>query len=441
MSSNKNTSIKVNEITKLFSIYDKPVDRLTSILFGREPSAKEQFVALKNVSFSIKKGETVGILGKNGSGKSTLLQIICKTLTPESGDVEVVGRIAALLELGTGFNPDFTGRENVYLNARVLGLSKREIESRFDSILDFAEIGDFIDRPMKTYSTGMFVRLAFAVAINVSPDILIIDEALAVGDARFQAKCFDKIREIKEGGATILFVTHDVGSIRQLCDKAIWLDSGEVRMIGDVLGVTSKYMEFMFQDEETNGAPNQCKSLPDSSNDKACDIDLEETTPIEIEGIDTSKPINHWGDCLGCVQFCHMFGVSGRRKQVFNDDELIEIKLRVKLPQEINYEHFGIGFALRTINGTDLVVYDTYGQGIEFNADNDAFEVLFSLGNPLNEGKYLLVVAVEDRSQTQPKYYEFIEGIEYFSVLRSEKHFGLFVPQVACNIRYLEGAK
>jgi lipopolysaccharide transport system ATP-binding protein len=439
MSSNKDISIKVSDVTKLFSIYDKPVDRLTNILFGREQSKKEQFVALKNVSFSIKKGQTVGILGKNGSGKSTLLQIICKTLTAESGRVDVTGRIAALLELGTGFNPDFTGRENVYLNARVLGLGKREIESRFDDILAFAEIGDFIDRPMKTYSTGMFVRLAFAVAINVSPDILIIDEALAVGDARFQAKCFDKIREIKEGGATILFVTHDVGSIRQLCDNAIWLDGGEVRMIGDVLGVTSKYMEFMFQDEETDAASSNMKSL--TAADLSCDRVLEEIDPLEIEGIDTTKPINHWGDCLGCVQFCHMFGENGQRKQVFNDNELIEIKLRVKLPQGISYDSFGIGFALRTLNGTDLVVYDTHGQGLEFNADNSSCEILFSLDNPLNEGKYLLVVAVEDRSKTQPSYYEFIEGVEYFSVLRTEKHFGLFVPKVACNIRYLEGAE
>ena len=438
MSSNKNFSIKVNDITKLFSIYDKPVDRLTSILFGRKPSAKEQFVALKNVSFSIKKGETVGILGKNGSGKSTLLQIICKTLTAESGYVEVAGRIAALLELGTGFNPDFTGRENVYLNARVLGLSKQEIESRFDNILDFAEIGDFIDRPMKTYSTGMFVRLAFAVAINVSPDILIIDEALAVGDARFQAKCFDKIREIKEGGATILFVTHDVGSIRQLCDKAIWLDSGEVRMIGDVLGVTSKYMEFMFQDEGTGADARPTNSLIDNTTSEAA---LEDIIPLEIDGIDTTKPINHWGESKGCVQLCHLYGENGQRKQVFNDNELIELRLRVKLPRNVSYDSLGVGFALRTINGTDLVVYDTYGQGIEFNRDSDSCEILFSLDNPLNEGKYLLVIAVEDRSQAQPKYYEFIEGVEYFSVLRAEKHFGLFVPKVACNIRYLEGAE
>jgi lipopolysaccharide transport system ATP-binding protein len=233
--SSKKIAIQVMGLGKCYSVYNKPIDRLKQALLSRIKNAfglashayYREFWALKNVSLDVYKGETVGIIGRNGSGKSTLLQMICGTLDPTTGSVETYGRIAALLELGAGFNPEFTGRENVFMNASILGLSNAEISERFDEIAEFADIGEFIDQPVKHYSSGMYARLAFAVAINVDPDILIVDEALAVGDEPFQRKCFARIDQIKNNGGTILFVSHSGGTIINLCDRAILLNSGE----------------------------------------------------------------------------------------------------------------------------------------------------------------------------------------------------------------------
>jgi lipopolysaccharide transport system ATP-binding protein len=208
-----------------------------------------QFWALKELSFEVKRGETVGIIGRNGSGKSTLLQMICGTLTPTSGNIETTGRIAALLELGSGFNPDFTGRENVYMNAAVMGLSKSEIDRRFNDILAFAEIGDFVNQPVKTYSSGMMVRLAFSVIVHVDADILIIDEALAVGDAFFTQKCMRFLREFMKQG-TVLFVSHDTTAVRSLCNRALWLDNGELLMEGTPKDISEKYLEAFYESQQ-----------------------------------------------------------------------------------------------------------------------------------------------------------------------------------------------
>ena len=210
---NKNIAISAKNLTKAYKLYDNHSDRVKEVLNPFRKPFHRIFYALSDVSFIIQRGETVGIIGRNGSGKSTLLQIISGILQPTTGDIETHGRISALLELGAGFNPEFTGRQNIYINASILGLSKKEIENRFPEIVAFADIGDFIEQPMKIYSSGMYVRLAFAVAINVNPEILIIDEALAVGDTYFQAKCFDKFREFQEKGITILFVTHALDMI------------------------------------------------------------------------------------------------------------------------------------------------------------------------------------------------------------------------------------
>ena len=239
-------AIKVDSLSKCFHIYDKPRDRLLQMLSRGPKQYFREFWALRNVSFTVKKGETVGIVGRNGSGKSTLLQIVCGTLTPSSGQVKTAGRIAALLELGSGFNPEFSGRENVYMNAAVLGLSKEETDARFAEIEAFAEIGDFIDQPVKTYSSGMMVRLAFAVAINVDPQILIVDEALSVGDELFQRKCFARIEAIKAGGATILFVSHSGSAVVELCDRAILLDSGDILTEGAPKAVIGKYQKLLY---------------------------------------------------------------------------------------------------------------------------------------------------------------------------------------------------
>lgn len=247
-------SIKVENIGKDFQIYENPADRLKQFVLPRlqkllRLQTKQyytNFRALRDVSFSVEKGETVGIVGRNGAGKSTLLQIICGTLFPTNGEVGINGRIAALLELGAGFNLDYTGLENVYLNAALMGVSREEMNNKLDAILQFADIGEFIHQPIKTYSSGMIVRLAFAVAINVEPDILIVDEALAVGDELFQRKCFAKIEEIKARGATILFVSHSGATVVGLCDRAILIDGGELLLSGEPKKIVGLYQKLMF---------------------------------------------------------------------------------------------------------------------------------------------------------------------------------------------------
>ncbi|ACN16081.1 putative ABC-type transporter, ATPase protein [Desulforapulum autotrophicum HRM2] len=249
-----NIVIKCSGLNKCYNIYKKPLDRLKQAFFrGRRRFFKE-FWALKNVSLEISQGETVGIIGANGSGKSTLLQMFCGILSAGEGELEVKGRVSALLELGAGFNPEFTGAENVRLNASIMGLSAGEIEERFEPILEFANIGEFIHRPVKTYSSGMYVRLAFAVAVNVSPDILIIDEALSVGDIRFQQKCMAKIKQFCRTG-TVIFVSHDMGAVTELCTRVIWLDGGRVREDGPPKAVAEKYLEFMYEGDRKPAVP------------------------------------------------------------------------------------------------------------------------------------------------------------------------------------------
>lgn len=248
-------SVQVDGLGKCYQIYELPRDRLKQFIVPRlrrmlgRPSAVpyyREFWALKNVSFEVEKGETVGIIGRNGSGKSTLLQMICGTLTPSRGSVRTAGRIAALLELGSGFNPEFTGRENVYLNGAVLGLRKDEVDARFDAIVEFADIGEFISQPVKNYSSGMVVRLAFAVQAQSNPDILVVDEALAVGDAKFQAKCFAHLKKLKAQGTSILLVSHSTEQIATHCDRAVFLKSGDVVAIGKPRDVINLYLDDMF---------------------------------------------------------------------------------------------------------------------------------------------------------------------------------------------------
>jgi len=266
MSSN-DFSIRVSNLSKCYQIYEAPRDRLKQFVMPRvrralgKPNKQyfREFWALKNVSFEVKRGETVGIIGRNGSGKSTLLQIVCGTLTPTSGTIETKGRIAALLELGSGFNLEFTGRENVYMNASVLGLTNQEIDERFDEIVAFADIGDFIEQPVKTYSSGMMVRLAFAVIAHVDADILVIDEALAVGDAFFTQKCMRFLRNFMKNG-TVLFVSHDTGSIKNLCNYALWLEKGKVLQEGAPKDVSNLYLEAFFEIQQGQGQSSKLKT-------------------------------------------------------------------------------------------------------------------------------------------------------------------------------------
>lgn len=276
--SDADIAIRVSNLSKCYYTYERPQDRLKQSiiprlqrLLGRQATQyAREFWALKDVSFDVKKGEAVGIVGRNGAGKSTLLQLICGTLAPTAGSVAVDGTVAALLELGSGFNPEFTGRENVYLNASVLGLTQAETDARFDEMAAFADIGDFLDQPVKIYSSGMLMRLAFAVNIGVDPEVLIVDEALGVGDAPFQSKCFKRLRKLIADGTSILFVSHDIATVRAICGRALWLRDGRTECWGEAKTVAREYEKYCWQaqgvvlhatEEETIAEPTQPKHL------------------------------------------------------------------------------------------------------------------------------------------------------------------------------------
>ncbi|MCL6507199.1 MAG: ABC transporter ATP-binding protein, partial [Bryobacteraceae bacterium] len=240
-------AVEFHGVSKSYPIYETPGDRLKELLSLHRRPYHRDFWALRDLDFEVRRGETFCIIGENGSGKSTLLQLVAGILQPTSGQVRVHGRVSALLELGSGLNPEFTGRENVYLNAAILGFSKKEIDRRYRDIEEFAEIGDFIDQPVKTYSSGMVVRLAFAVAIHVDPEILLVDEALAVGDLYFRQRCMRKVHELRSRGVTILFVSHSTGDVKALGDRTLWLDGGRIRELGDTDRVVARYLAAMVE--------------------------------------------------------------------------------------------------------------------------------------------------------------------------------------------------
>lgn len=277
-----NIAIKVESLSKCYQIYDRPRDRLLQMFSRGRRQYFREFWALKDVSFEIKRGETVGIIGRNGSGKSTLLQMICGTLNPSAGSIQVNGRVAALLELGSGFNPEFTGRENVYMNASVLGLSREEIDTRFESIAAFADIGTHIDQPVKTYSSGMFVRLAFAVIAHVDADVLVVDEALSVGDAFFTQKCMRFLRTFMERG-TVLFVSHDTGAVINLCHRALWLNKGICKKQGDPKEVARSYLAELYESQQGESA------VADIQHDVESQLSAEQARDMRLEFINSTS--------------------------------------------------------------------------------------------------------------------------------------------------------
>lgn len=294
-------AIKVENLSKCYQIYGQPGDRLKQFVLPRLQRALgiqpekyfREFWALNDISFEVKKGETVGIIGRNGSGKSTLLQMICGTLNPTSGSVTAHGRIAALLELGSGFNPEFTGRENVYLNGAVLGLSGGEIDEKFDAIAAFADIGDFIEQPVKTYSSGMMVRLAFAVIAHVDAEILVVDEALAVGDAVFTQRCMRFIRSFQQKG-TLLFVSHDMSSVTSLCRRGIWLDRGRLAIHGKARSVCQAYLQQTLQ--SVYGEEEELYAVGiDDANEASASASIEAADPVSTTIADDAPPILNYG--------------------------------------------------------------------------------------------------------------------------------------------------
>jgi lipopolysaccharide transport system ATP-binding protein len=344
-------AIKVENLSKCYQIYDHPQDRLKQILMRGRKQYYREFWALKDLSFEIKKGETVGIIGRNGSGKSTLLQMICGTLNPSSGSIQTNGRIAALLELGSGFNPEFTGFENIYLNAKVLGLTEKETDSKLNSIIEFADIGDFINQPVKTYSSGMMVRLAFSVAIHVEPDILVVDEALSVGDAYFQAKCANKIKSIISDGATVLFVSHDTSSVKSLCNKALLLNSGRHQYYGDVNTAVEKYYSALVADQRPKGEATSLKHRPFDVLDPSAS---NNSTFLSIANFQRIQN--------GAAEFINVMMLDDQGSPT----EAVTFGQKVTLRQiiQINSSISKLGFAyhIRDKNGQDIIYSDS---GIE----------------------------------------------------------------------------
>ncbi len=423
-------SIKVEQLSKCYQLYDKPQNRLKQMFLSRSKKYYREFWALRDVSFEIAPGETVGIIGRNGSGKSSLLQMICGTLSPTSGTVTTHGRLAALLELGAGFNTEFTGRENVLLNAAILGFPQEQMLDRMGEILAFSELGDFLDQPVKTYSSGMYARLAFSIAIHVDPEILIVDEALAVGDTRFVAKCMRRIKDIQKTGASILFVSHDVSSVRTLCDRAIWLDKGRMLEQGDVFPVTGRYMEMMFQDDDASDE-GEHEAM------HAANVPVLENVLTELALQDIaldSRPVTHWGSHKGLILSAAVLDASSARRDVHDWGKSMEIRISLRIPQSIDREHLSIAVSIKDLKGSDLIVSTTHDFDTRRLPDDDNFEVSFKLINPLVTGKYLLVAAVENRLHRDIHYYEYIEGAHYFSSLADQRFFGLFQPPISQEI-------
>jgi len=358
-----------------------------------------EFVALKDVSFTVRKGETVGIVGRNGSGKSTLLQMICGTLSPSHGSISVNGRIAALLELGAGFNPEFTGRENVILNATVLGLTRDEIDRRFDDIAAFADIGGFIDQPVKSYSSGMYVRLAFAVAINVDPDILVVDEALSVGDEAFQRKCFARIDAIRDNGATVLFVSHSAGSIIELCDRAILLDRGEKLIDGAPKHVISRYHKLLYApDALAQEMRQQMLSEVEGRDDEIAVLDgAERLVADEDEYFDpyllpqsTVKYVSKGASISGPT----LTTLSGRRVNVLRAGREYIYTYRVSFERTLYRVRFGM--LIKSISGFEIggAITAVPDEAIEMVDTHQAADVQFRFRCLVAPGVYFLNAGV-----------------------------------------------
>ncbi len=399
--------IEVKNLTKIYKMYKNPAERVKESLFPKLCRGDiREFYALNDVTFKIEKGETVGIIGKNGSGKSTLLKILTGVISQTSGKKVMDVTISALLELGTGFNPEYTGIENIYLNGTIMGLTREQMSEKIDEICEFAEIGDFINQPVKNYSSGMFVRLAFAVAINTDPEILIVDEALAVGDYRFQAKCYNKFEEMKERGKTILFVSHDIDAVRRFCSRAIWLDGGRVVLDGDVNSVSSKYMEFI--------TSNETDALAVINRQKE-----ERQTVVEKE----FDPINRFGDDIGTIKNVRVFK-GYDETEVFNTGDEITVEVDVDIPDGADLENTGLAISIKSKNGTDLVVAALHDYDMRFH-HTGRNHVVFKLPAYLNVGEYTLTTGLEHRESFPISYFDYIEGSAYINILTDKEYFGL----------------
>ncbi|MBR3834615.1 MAG: ABC transporter ATP-binding protein [Lachnospiraceae bacterium] len=379
--------ITVKNLTKMYKLYDNPMDRLKEAFSRKGNIRYKEHYALQDVNFTVKQGETVGIIGTNGSGKSTILKIITGVLTPTEGTVTVDGRISALLELGAGFNPDYSGIDNIYLNGTMLGYSREEMTEKLDDIIEFADIGEFIHQPVKTYSSGMFVRLAFAVAINIEPEVLIVDEALSVGDVFFQAKCFRKFEEFKAQNKTILFVSHDLGSINKYCDRAILLNKGHVVEEGTPKDIIDIYKKILVNQYDEESIEKQ---------EEGAEIDETSTETTYNDGVlwkthfNTNQSVVEYGDKRAeIIDFCMMDSNKVITNNIEKDKDFY-IKMKVKFNGTIQEPIFA--YTIKDRMGNDLTGTNTLYENIEVGTkkEGDIVEVTFKQVMTLHGGDYLV---------------------------------------------------
>src|SRR5438477_4460367 len=398
-------AIRFENVSKSYPIYDSPGDRLKELVTFNRLEFHRNFWALHDVSFEVARGETFCVIGENGSGKSTLLQLVAGILQPSSGTIEVNGRVSALLELGAGFNPEFTGRDNVYLNGAILGLSTREIDARYRDIEEFAEIGDFINRPVKTYSSGMVVRLAFAVAINVDPEILLVDEALAVGDIYFRQRCMRKVHELRQRGITILFVSHAVSDVKAIGDRVLWLDHGRMIDVGEPDQVVSKYLAAMTEKDSTY--------LLRKAGPAGADGRSQRLGPVHApEVVETIPNIDHrYGDGRAQVIGIAVLDEQGRALQMLDPGSRILVRISVRAMQDLPMPI--VGFMLRNQLGIDFSGTNTAREGYELPPmqAGDVFTVDFYLHLPeLYPASFSFSPAIADGTLTAYRMCDWIDN-------------------------------
>ncbi|QCG93000.1 ABC transporter ATP-binding protein (plasmid) [Azospirillum sp. TSA2s] len=441
--------IRAEGLGKAYAIFKRPQDRLKQMLVRGRRKYYDEYWALRGVDLEVRRGETVGLIGRNGSGKSTFLQLLCGTLTPTSGRIAVDGRIAALLELGAGFNPEFTGRENVYLAASVLGLSNEQIAQRYDSIAEFAGIGDFIEQPVKLYSSGMYARLAFAVAAHVDADIMIVDEILAVGDASFTQKCMRFIHRFKERG-TLFFVSHDTGQVVNLCDRVVWLDNGSVRAVGPAKDVCHDYLAALYSDQDTSrgfriGGTRQ--ALPQAKREEPVEDARAELlkssqhrNAIEIFDFDPNAP--WFGERGASITSVRLLDSGGTPLSTLEGGE--EIVLEVACHAEKDLFQPIVGFYVRDRLGQNLFGDNTHLtyqlDPIRVVAGQD-FAARFRFQLPyLPSGDFSITVAIAEGTQNDHVQHHWIEDALFFKVHSSHVVQGLVgIPMLNISIDTLAG--
>ena len=453
-------AVKIENLSKCYQVYERPHERLKQFVmprlrcFAGLPAKHyyREFWALKSVSFEVKKGETVGIIGRNGSGKSTLLQIICGTLSPTSGSVTAHGRVAALLELGAGFNPEFTGRENVFMNASVLGLSKNEVDARFDEIAAFADIGEFIEQPVKTYSSGMIMRLAFAVAINVDPEILIVDEALSVGDELFQRKCFSRIETIRSAGATILFVSHSGSTIVELCNHALLLDSGELLAMGVPKRIVGRYQKLLYapqekreavrdeiRQEEENAAEERSKPYEFNSRTSVLLEELAQSLNIESkihDSFDPSlKPLSTiaYGSHDAIIHDPAVHTLGGERVNNLTRGNVYFFRYRVVFNRPASNVKFGM--LIKTTSGVELggaISSSSKRTSSLYATTGNSFLVEFEFVCRLNAGVYFMNAGVVGDVNGSETYLHRLVDVTMFRVMSETNNLGTGVIDFSC---------